>query len=300
MTSRSVSSQSAQKDLQKGFVVHRPQTHFPAPTLISLSDAGTKRPTPRTAASTSSLDQMRGVGTSPKQELGRRDSGESNTSSGIGHHLKKILSLNGRSKSRTHITSDTEDVPSSSRQPGSIGATSTLESGGRPSIDSVSTDPHPNMWPHRIDGYTRRGSTLSEDMFRPPATEKMEEIEAESKDDDVDWDGEMSEEDEYAEPSMAPGVSVAPNLDPIPDISPIMIASPPRHSSPRGHDRLSHSNASPSSSWLHRDRTRSPLGDQRRYEHPPSAEHDDGGLSYVSRRRKDSILSSTSDTQHVK
>jgi len=297
MTSRSVSSQSAQKGLQKGFVVHRPQTHLPAPTLVTLSDLSAKRPIPRTAASTGSLDQLRGVGgveTSPKRELHRQGSGGSISSSGFGHRLVKILS--GRSGSRTRIKSDTEDAPHGFRQPGSVDATSTIGSGGRPSIDSVSTDSRPSAWPQKLDGYTRRGSTLSEDMFRPPVAEQVEV----EKDDDVDWDGELSDGDEYADPTLAPGVSVAPNLAPIPDISPIMIASPPRHSSPRGHDRLSQSNASPSSSWLHRDRTRSPLGEQRRYE-APNVEHDaDGGLSYVSRRRKDSILSSASDTHHIK
>jgi hypothetical protein len=297
MTSRSVSSQSAQKGLQKGFVVHRPQTHLPAPTLVTLSDLSAKRPIPRTAASTGSLDQLRSVETSPiRTTLHRRDSGASNTSSGFGHRLVKMLS--GRSGSRTRIKSDLDDAPHAVHQPGSIEATSTIGSGGRPSIDSTSTDPRPSVWPQQANGYTRRGSTLSEDMFRPPVAEP---VEADSKnDDDVDWDGELSDGDEYADPTLAPGVSVAPNLAPIPDISPIMISSPPRHSSPRGHDRLSHSSASPSSSWLHRDRTRSPLGEQRRYE-APNVEHDpDEGLSYVSRRRKDSILSSASDPHQKK
>jgi hypothetical protein len=295
MTSRSVSSQSAQKGLQKGFVVHRPQTHLPAPTLVAVSDLSSKRPIPRTAASTGSLDQLRAVETSPiRSVLQRRDSEDSVSSNGFGHRLVKMLS--GRSGSRTRIKSDTEDAPHGVRQPGSIEATSTIGSGGRPSMDSVSTDSRPSAWPQRVDGYTRRGSTLSEDMFRPPVVEQIEV----DKDDDVDWDGELSDGDEYADPTLAPGVSVAPNLAPIPDISPIMIASPPRHSSPRGHDRLAQSNASPSSSWLHRDRTRSPLGEQRRYE-LPHVEHDaDEGLSYVSRRRKDSILSSVSDTHHKK
>lgn len=301
MTSRSVSSQSAQQGLQKGFVVHRPQTHLPAPTLVNLSDSSTKRPIARTAASTGSLDQLRNVETSPRRgkvephkRLERRESGDSNNSSGFGYRLFSKLSL--RSRSRTHLTSDPEDVPLGTRQQGSIEATSTIGSGGRPSIDSVSTDPHPSVWPQRVEGFTRRGSALSEDMFRPPV---QEEVEQEPKDDDVDWDGEMSDGDEYADP---PGVSVAPNLDPIPDISPIMIASPPRHSSPRGQDRLSHSSASPSSSWLHRDRTRSPLGDQLRYGQSSIVDHQaDEGLSYVSRRsRKGSILSSNSDKQHVR
>jgi len=291
MTSRSVSSQSAQNGLQKGFVVHRPQTHLPAPTLVSVSDSSMKRPVPRTAASTGSLDQLRAVETSPKRSLQRRESGDSNASSGLGRHLNKILSFSGRSRSRTQVTSDTDETPYGVRQPSSVGATSTAGSGGRPSIDSVSTDPHPSVWSHKMDGYTRRGSTLSADVFEPPVSE---EVVANSKEDDVDWDGEMSDGDEYADPT---GVSVAPNLDPIPDISPILIASPPRHSSPRGHDRLSHSNASPSSSWLHRDRTRSPLGDQRRGQVSGLEHSADGGLSYISKRsRKDSILSSTSET----
>ena len=301
MTSRSVSSQSAQKGLQKGFVVHRPQTHLPAPTLVNLSDLGVKRPIPRTAISTGSLDQLRGtdqsrgIETSPIR-IQRRESEDSNTSSGFGHRLVKMLS--GRSGSRTRIKSDTDDAPHSVRQPGSIEATSTIGSGGRPSMDSVSIDSRPGAWPQKVDGYTRRGSTLSEDRFRPPVTDRIEP--ENNKDDDVDWDGELSDGDEYADPTLAPGVSVAPNLAPIPDISPIMIASPPRHSSPRGYDRLSHSNASPSSSWLHRDRTRSPLGDSRRYEQPNVEQDADEGLSYVSRRRKDSILSSASDTHHRK
>jgi hypothetical protein len=270
IANRSVSSQSA----QKGFVVHRPQTHLPGPqpdTFVALSDGSAKRPGPRTAASTGSLDQLRGIDTSPVAALQRRPSSGSDSSSRLGHRLIKILSFNGgRSRSRTNIAHDADDR-STTDAARSVEATSIAES--RPSIDSVST------------GHPRRGSALSEDPFQPPVTEE------------VDWDPDISDEDDYADlaPSHVSGVSVPPRLDPLPDTSPIMIASPPRHGSPRGHERLSHRHASPASTWSYQGRARSPLGlpiDGQPGFEPPA----DSGLSYVSKRsRKGSVLSSRSD-----
>jgi len=337
MSTRSVSSQSQGQAAQKGFVVHRPTTHLPTPAHKStnlITQVDPKRPTPRSTASTGSLDQLRGVDTSPRGPLRRRESEDSNTSSGFGHRFIRILSGTSRSRSRNHITSDTDESGTGigsgtgALAPRSIEATSTAggESIGRPSIDSVSTGPHPTLWPHRDREhpiYTRRGSTLSEDLFQAPLQEesdiKDKEKERERERDDVDWDAEVSDEDDYADnidinintsPNPNHGVephqpvSIAPNLAPIPDISPILIASPPRHSSPRGERYQPHS---PSSWSRNHDRARSPLAHfrQQQQQHhqqqevvdmtTDADEGEDQGLAYVSKRtRKDSMLSSVS------
>jgi hypothetical protein len=270
MSSRSVSSQSGNRS---GFIVHRPQAGLvPKSDAVVLLSDNVRRPTPRTIASTGSIDMLRGDDPSPVGTLQRRRSSDidSNASSGIGHRLINILN---RTRSRSRANQSDPDGVSAQR---SIGAKSN-ESVGRQSsdLDSVSTDSHQmGQWGNRIVPPVRRNSTLSE-VYQPrPAV-------LEASEDEVDWVG---DNDDSSDDDYDPGKSATPFLQPIPDMSPITISTPPRQGSPQAFKPHSPSRASPST-WAHGDRARSPLRAPH-LETSSSEDTHDGGLSYVSKRSR--------------
>jgi hypothetical protein len=303
MSSRSVSSQSG----NRGFVVHRPHTHVPASIMkpdatVPLSDGGVRRPTPRTIASTGSIDMLRTVDSSPADSSQRRGSLQrrrssdidSNASSSLGHRLINMLTLNpSRSRPRTTRSEDGRSgLPRAQSSEAMSG-----ESIGRPSLDmeSISTESHraDMHWGRLEDPGPVRRDSIPGETFQPiqPAVAEMSEDEDSSN--EVDWVGDdnLSDGDDI-DPD---GDITAPSLEPIPDMMPITISTPPRQGSPRSINPHSPGRASSSPSWArHGDRARSPL-------HPAhldlgsssSAAVSDGGLDYVSKRsRKGSVLGS--------
>lgn len=294
MSSRSVSSQSG----SRGFVVHRPQTHAPFPILkpdaiVPLSDS--VRPSPRTIASTGSIDMLRNnPDASPVGSLQRRRSSDidSNTSSGIGHRVINFLTLNrSLSRPRTVRSEDGRSDPTRTQSTDAMSA----ESVGRqsPEPDSLSTESH------RIDRHwgrledtapVRRDSSLGE-AYQPVQPAVVETSEDDDSSNEVDWvgDGNISDGDDY-DPD---GLVIAPSLDPIPDISPLTMSTPPRQGSPRSNNPNSPGRASSSPrSWAWQgDRARSPLrpADRELESHAAGAVHE-GEVSIVSKRsRKGSV-----------
>lgn len=271
MSSRSVSSQSG----NRGFVVHRQQTgSVPKPEAIVLLCESGKRPTPRTVASTGSIDMLRSSESSPADTLQRRRSSDidSNASSGLGHKLINILT---RSRSRPRANQSDRGESAARR---SVDAKSSESIGS--DLDSVSTDSHQmGQWGTRIMPPIRRSSILSEvHQDRETVTEMLE--------DEVDWVGgneDSSDEDDYENHKQVP----TPSLDPIPDMSPIVISTPSRHGSPKSIKPRSPGGASAPSWFQQGDRARSPLrAPDLDLESSSSEVSHDGGLSYVSKRSR--------------
>ncbi|WWD15949.1 hypothetical protein CI109_100373 [Kwoniella shandongensis] len=264
----------------RGFTVQRQTSAYPThpsarPSMVPMIDDPPRSPRP--VASSSSLDKFKSAAElSPNSSLHRVASSEvdvnrqrshSNASS-ISSKLARLLRT-GSQRSRTRgfqdkeqlagFQSDSEDVPG----PPSAGSMSPADALGRMSIDeglprssrpsmdtTESGSSHPGFgpspdrpgglgWESRLrGGPLRRGSNLSEEFTR-------------NVDEEIDWAGSISDEDDYDDtmpstlppsaPNLTPGwrrargdglaldiqpspiaqpVSAAPKLDPIPDGSP--------------------------------------------------------------------------------
>ncbi|KAK8869777.1 hypothetical protein IAR55_000345 [Kwoniella newhampshirensis] len=288
----------------RGFVVHRQVSSqlvapLPKPARTPVTDDTPRSPRP--VASSSSLDKVKNAAElSPNSSLTRRGSSEvdvgrqrshSNASS-ISSKIARLLRT-GSQRSRVRSNqdkellstsgfSDTDDVlgaPSA----GSVSPADALQrmsiddgiSGpSRPSMDTIdSGSSHPGFgpipdrpsglgWESRLrGGPLRRGSNLSEDFTRGVDEEE------------VDWNGSISDEDDYDDssrsalppsaPNFTPGwrrnrgdglgldiqpspvvqpVSAIPKLDPIPDGSPAASSNLPIPQPNRPSPRLTTQN----------------------------------------------------------